>query len=207
MINSNFISDLHPALQRGAKEIMTRLNEKGIFSKITSTLRDNESQSQLYEQGRTTPGNIVTNAKAGESFHNYGLAFDIAPYDPVTKNIDWSALNPSWKIIGTLWETMGGTWGGNFSLADLGHMEYSGQLTISKLKIGERLPLSAYMPWEIVTEAKRNILNVHIGNKVGQISSLISGDFNFIHLRDILDFLGFFIADYNENEIFVESKI
>lgn len=34
------------------------------------------NQDQLYAQGRTLPGSIVTNAKGGESAHNYGCATD-----------------------------------------------------------------------------------------------------------------------------------
>lgn len=39
-------------------------------------LRTFEEQSALFAQGRTTPGKIVTRAKAGESPHNYGCASD-----------------------------------------------------------------------------------------------------------------------------------
>jgi peptidoglycan L-alanyl-D-glutamate endopeptidase CwlK len=42
-------------------------------------------QDALYAQGRTKPGKIVTNAKGGQSAHNFGLAVDIGP-DP----LDWS---------------------------------------------------------------------------------------------------------------------
>jgi len=52
---------------------------QGIDVIITSTLRDNESQDALYAQGRTTKGAIVTNARGGQSFHNYGVAFDFCP--------------------------------------------------------------------------------------------------------------------------------
>lgn len=46
---------------------------------LTCTHRPNDEQDELYAQGRTRPGNIVTNAKAGQSAHNMNpsQAFDI----------------------------------------------------------------------------------------------------------------------------------
>lgn len=44
---------------------------------VTEGFRSPERQAQLYAQGRTTPGEIVTKARAGESAHNYGLAADV----------------------------------------------------------------------------------------------------------------------------------
>lgn len=41
-----------------------------------SGFRTFDNQDQLYAQGRTTSGPIVTNAKGGESPHNYGAASD-----------------------------------------------------------------------------------------------------------------------------------
>ena len=45
---------------------------------VTSGLRSMEEQQSLWEQGRTKPGEIVTNAKPGQSAHNYGRAVDVA---------------------------------------------------------------------------------------------------------------------------------
>lgn len=39
-------------------------------------LRTFEEQDRLYAQGRTASGSIVTQARGGESAHNYGCAFD-----------------------------------------------------------------------------------------------------------------------------------
>lgn len=46
-----------------------------------SGYRSFEEQDALYAQGRTTPGDIVTNAKGGESAHNYGCATDWTWFD------------------------------------------------------------------------------------------------------------------------------
>ena len=58
-------SQLDPRLQ----EIMDEAIKVIDFSMYIGH-RSNEEQTRLYNQGRTTPGAIVTNAKAGESLHN-----------------------------------------------------------------------------------------------------------------------------------------
>jgi len=71
---------LHPKLREEVKviykEICERLTGKA-FCRFTSTLRTFAEQNTIYAQGRTTSGSIVTYAKAGQSYHNYGLAIDI----------------------------------------------------------------------------------------------------------------------------------
>lgn len=51
--------------------------------------RSFQEQTQLYAKGRTTQGPIVTRAKAGFSFHNYGLATDWGYF---TSPKNWIAL-------------------------------------------------------------------------------------------------------------------
>jgi peptidoglycan L-alanyl-D-glutamate endopeptidase CwlK len=63
----------------------------GYDLRITSGFRGPEEQDQIYNQGRTVNGHIVTEAPAGKSIHNYGLAIDVVDrtreYD-----IDWLRL-------------------------------------------------------------------------------------------------------------------
>ena len=82
-------NDLHLiigiAYQKAVLEYLTKYpNDPKPF--ITCTHRSNEEQNQLYNQKPK-----VTNAKAGESPHNYlpSLAFDIA-FITVSKQLDWS---------------------------------------------------------------------------------------------------------------------
>lgn len=57
-------------------------------------LRMFEEQDELYAQGRTKPGNIVTNARGGDSWHNYGLAADYV----LDGMIDKPGIQWSWNI-------------------------------------------------------------------------------------------------------------
>ncbi len=76
-------NDLHPQLAKRWTLAHAEFNEKHpdlpqVF--LTQTYRTPEDQEKLYAQGRTEPGKVVTNARAGRSLHNYypALAFDIA---------------------------------------------------------------------------------------------------------------------------------
>lgn len=55
-----------------------------------------EEQASLYAQGRDKPGLVVTNAKPGLSFHNYGLATDWA-YFPDNNYQPIGVADPMWK--------------------------------------------------------------------------------------------------------------
>ena len=54
------------------------LRSRSITVAISETLRSAAEQDALYAQGRTKPGNIVTNAKGSsyKSQHQWGIAFD-----------------------------------------------------------------------------------------------------------------------------------
>jgi D-alanyl-D-alanine carboxypeptidase-like protein len=81
-----------------------------------------EQQQAIYAQGRTTPGNIVTNAQPGDSYHNFGLAFDVVPTE--YKSLpNWNPSGDYWQIIGNIGKNLGLTWGGDFSTPDKPHFE------------------------------------------------------------------------------------
>ena len=53
------------------------LTKHGVTFEVLSGLRSYAQQAALFAQGRTKPGKIVTNARPGSSWHNYGLAIDL----------------------------------------------------------------------------------------------------------------------------------
>jgi len=81
----------------------------GYNLRINEFIRDGDKQNKLYAQGRTTPGRIVTNAKAGQSLHQWGVAFDIVDrrlgYD-----LDWDRLGDLWLLITNYKGEHGGDW-------------------------------------------------------------------------------------------------
>jgi peptidoglycan L-alanyl-D-glutamate endopeptidase CwlK len=87
--------------------------------RISQGLRTFAEQQALYDQGRTKPGKKVSNAKAGQSLHNYGLAIDLVELDD--KVVDW---NFDMKKLAPIAEKYGITCGSKFrSFPDLPHFE------------------------------------------------------------------------------------
>ena len=76
------IRTLHPKAQRAAREFLTALQGAGIDGRIISGTRTYAEQDALYKKGRfgdTSPR--VTNAKGGQSNHNFGIAWDIGIFN------------------------------------------------------------------------------------------------------------------------------
>lgn len=75
--SEKIIATLHPRLHLPARAFVHRAAAQGIHLKLISGHRTDAEQNALYAQGRTAPGPRVTNARAGYSNHNFGIAFDI----------------------------------------------------------------------------------------------------------------------------------
>lgn len=117
------LDKLVPKVRRMAEELIVLCEKEGIEIKITQTFRSIDEQNALYAQVRTKPGKIVTNAKGGASFHNYGVAFDFCPV--VKGKLAWKNTKLFTKV-GELGESIGLSWGGRWKrFKDLPHFEYT----------------------------------------------------------------------------------
>ena len=141
MINSRRVCDLHPAVQRRCNAFLEACAAEGIEVLITSTYRDRESQDALYAQGRTKPGAKVTNARAGQSWHNWRLAFDVVPIrhgKPV-----WGTTGDDlalWTRIGLIGESCGLEWAGRWTkMREFPHFQYTAGMTLADLQSGKTL--------------------------------------------------------------------
>jgi peptidoglycan L-alanyl-D-glutamate endopeptidase CwlK len=142
MKNSRSLDDLVPPAAVRARKFLQAANDNGIDLLVTSTLRDSEAQAALYAQGRTKPGKIVTNAKPGQSWHNWGCAMDIVPLrngKPVwgtTTDVD-KAL---WDKVGQLGEQAGLEWAGRWrTFREYAHFQYTGGLKLADLQAGKKI--------------------------------------------------------------------
>lgn len=81
MINSRKLEDLDPKALFVCRQHIVECAAIGIELLITSTYRDAESQDALYAVGRTAEKHRkpVTNARGGQSWHNYKCAWDVVP--------------------------------------------------------------------------------------------------------------------------------
>jgi peptidoglycan L-alanyl-D-glutamate endopeptidase CwlK len=104
-----------------------------------------ELQASLFARGRNISGDVVsardvvTYTRAGYSWHNHGLAYDVVLLTEAG-TISWDvALDGDmdgirdWQELGLAGESVGLTWGGRWAkLRDYAHFEYHPNFTISE---------------------------------------------------------------------------
>lgn len=104
-----------------ANKLVSACAAHGLAIKITDTLRTKEEQDELYAQGRTKPGSIVTNVKYPNSMHNWGVAFDFC------RNDGTGAYNEAGNFfakVGAIGRNIGLEWGGDWtSIVDRTHFQ------------------------------------------------------------------------------------
>lgn len=155
------ITQLHPRLQEKAAELVALCKKNGITIKIGECFRSVKEQNDLYAQGRTKPGSIVTNAK-GTSYssqHQWGIAFDFfldMDIDGDGKKSDDAFNNKksTFNKVGKLAKSIGLGWGGDWkSPVDMPHVYLKDWgSTTSKLKSKYGTPDNFKKTWE--TEKK-----------------------------------------------------
>ena len=112
---------LQPLVQRQAELVVRDMEKEGYKVTIFQGFRSFEEQNELYAQGRTKPGAIVTNAIGGDSFHNYGVAVDIV--FTVNGRPSWANNHP-WSTLGKIGKKHGFEWGGDWvSFPDRPHLQ------------------------------------------------------------------------------------
>ncbi|SEN71043.1 peptidoglycan L-alanyl-D-glutamate endopeptidase CwlK [Amphibacillus marinus] len=138
-------SELHPIIVEHMETLITQAKQVGIDVVITDGFRSFEEQEQLYEQGRSNEGSIVTNAQAGQSYHNYGLAIDFALQNQAG-DIIWDMAydgnqngESDWLEVVELAKALGFDWGGDWRhFPDYPHLQMDFGLTILQLQHGYR---------------------------------------------------------------------
>lgn len=122
-ITPPYNGNLYPPFQAKVDLLLERAKEAGLNLGVFEGYRSWDRQNQLYAQGRTKPGKIVTNARAGFSAHNFGTAVDIV----FRENGKWSwAEHHQWHRLGQIAESLGLIWGGSWesTLKDRPHVQY-----------------------------------------------------------------------------------
>lgn len=145
MINSRNLNDLHPAVQKRAAAFLAACRAQGIDLLVSSTYRDAESQQALYDQGRIKPGRVVTNARPGQSWHNWRCALDVVPLragKPV-----WGTTGADaelWTRIGAIGKSCGLEWAGDWKrFKEFPHFQFTAGLKLADLQAGKRIPADA----------------------------------------------------------------
>lgn len=124
--------DVHPELRERVGVIAAVLFKRNIVIEVVSGFRSYDVQAKLYAQGRSSPGKIVTNARAGSSWHNFGLAVDVCPMKRGA--FDWNAPRAVWLEIGSTAQLHGLEWGGTWRTPDLPHLQLPVAHTLADLR-------------------------------------------------------------------------
>lgn len=135
-----------------------------VWVRVVSGLRTAAQQNQLYAQGRTAPGKIVTNARAGESMHNYGLAVDVVPFQiGRTGALNWRPETEQFQHMVAAFMAAGLAWGGDWpgKLGDYDHFQISGLAPTPTVRMREDYGLGTEP--ELATVWKKIENGVYLG--------------------------------------------
>ena len=138
------ISEAHPKIRQQLLEQYKEANNllgKGARLRFAYVYRSNALQDRLFNQRPK-----VTNAKGGQSIHNYGLAFDIVLlYDNdgngTFEEASWSQIKDfdkdsvaDWKEVTNYFKSKGWEWGGDWkSFKDAPHFQMTFKHTWASL--------------------------------------------------------------------------
>lgn len=136
---SIIVPGLHPKVSAAVEQTLTECHASALFCAVHCGLRTAEESERLYALGRTVAnpsgktadkpmGSIVSNARAWESPHNYGLAVDIVFKDSKGR-WTWSVPEEQWQKLGQVGKLFGFSWGGDWkTLKDRPHFEMKGSI-------------------------------------------------------------------------------
>jgi peptidoglycan L-alanyl-D-glutamate endopeptidase CwlK len=121
------IAGLHLAAQAAARKLLALAASAGLVARAISGTRSYAEQDRLHAQGRYgNAGPRVTNARGGQSNHNFGIAWDIGLFDAAGAylNGDSAAEIAEYRKLGDLARPLGLEWGGDWkSLPDVPHYQ------------------------------------------------------------------------------------
>ena len=128
---SRSIDDLNEHMRELTVKFLDGCLREKIDVLIYCTLRSNEEQDSLYARGRTKPGNLVTNARAGQSSHNpdsknKARAFDCVPL--LHGKPQWNDAE-TYLRMGEIAESVGLKWAGRWTgrLREVAHFSEDGK--------------------------------------------------------------------------------
>lgn len=144
------LTTLHPKFRPSAIEAWTAAQAAmppNVQIIVVQGLRTFFQSDMLYAQGRTTSGPVVTDAPAGESFHNYGVAFDFAM---VTNGKDDYVVGPNWMKVVEIMKKHGMEWGGDWkSIQDNPHFQnrygFTWEQLLAKHNAGDFVPGTSFV--------------------------------------------------------------
>lgn len=128
-MSSRSLDDLRPTFRLLANAWLQACQAASLDILVYCTLRSMQEQDELYAHGRTAPGAIVTNARAGQSAHNFGLALDFVPL--LNGKPQWSAGNGLYVMAIQLATARGLQSLSHSSFPEWAHLQHPDWVTLS----------------------------------------------------------------------------
>lgn len=140
MISSRDLRDLDPMTRAKAYRFLAICEARGVKALIISTYRDKEAQDALFAKGRTTAGPRITNAKGGDSFHQYHCAFDAVPlaYGKPLWNVFHSdgTMLREWEIMRDAAAESNLEWAGNWkTFKEYDHFQFTDGKSLDEFRV------------------------------------------------------------------------
>ncbi|SRR6266566_3806752 len=155
-ISQDRLQQVHPILM---KKILQLEKDLGRTIAVVQGLRTSDEQGALWAQGRLSLASVnelrlkvgwaplssianlevVTHAKPGQSYHQFGLAVDVVPADQDTGALDWNSAHPIWKDMIAKGNALGLTSG--VSWKDDPHFQIMGKWPVDKPPVEAKLLL------------------------------------------------------------------
>jgi peptidoglycan L-alanyl-D-glutamate endopeptidase CwlK len=131
--SENNIRTLAIRVQWPAREFLCRVLTAGIGARIISGTRTYAMQDALYRQGRFgNPGPRVTNARGGQSNHNFGVAWDIGIF---TASAGYVTDGPAYDDAATAGRAADLEWGGDWAtFIDKPHYQLATGLSVAEMR-------------------------------------------------------------------------
>ena len=162
------LSKLSPKGKIACELFLKKCEAAGLKVLVTETYRSQERQSYLYEQGRSRPGNIVTNVKK-VGYHNTGNAWDVC------KNVKGQEYsdNAFFTKCGEIAKSLGIEWGGSWKgFVDKPHFQISS---------------SWQPPKESETDMQPKKLRAKINGVVKEVYVINIAGNNYVKMQDLKD--------------------
>jgi len=137
---STLLPKVQPLFRQFVREARELVSRQGLTLKILSGNRTWQEQDALYAQGRTKPGPKVTNARAGYSNHNFGVAIDGGMFRGRTyldggTPAEQREARRAYADIATIAKRLGLEWGGDWrSIKDPPHFQYPTGYSMAKMR-------------------------------------------------------------------------
>lgn len=130
------LKGLHPKVADAVSQLLNEAKARGLSVGLFCGLRTVDQQNALFAKGRTVEnpdgksdekpmGNIVTRARWGQSWHNYGLAVDVV-FKDAKGRWTWNKTEEEWGDLGRVGEMFGMEWGGRWTMKDYPHFQMRG---------------------------------------------------------------------------------